>query len=69
MIEVFKTNIQKASQAKRMVALLLRHFPDSRVNVDLHDCDKVLRIEGCNFMPATVMRLIKEHGFMCSVLE
>jgi len=69
MIEVFKTNIQQVSQAKKMIALLLQHFPGSRVNVDLHDCDKVLRIEGCHFLPATVMMLVKQHGFICSILE
>ena len=69
MVEVFKTNIQYTSQAMRMIALLLSHFPDSRINVDLHDCDKVLRIEGCNFQPSKVETLVKEHGFMCSVLE
>jgi len=69
MIEVFKTNIQDALQAKSLVAFLLHHFPDSRVNIDLHDCDKVLRIEGCDFLPAKVMMLVKEKGFVCSLLE
>ena len=69
MIEVFKTDIQHTAQAMRMIALLLSHFPDSRINVDLNDCDKVLRIEGCNFQPAKVVNLVKENGFMCSVLE
>ena len=69
MIEVFKTNIEERSQAERLIALLLDHFPGHRINVDLHDCDKVLRIEGCNFLPARIMNLVKENGFMCSVLE
>jgi len=69
MIEVFKTNIEERSQAERLIALLLDHFPGHRINVDLHDCDKVLRIEGCNFLPARIMKLVKENGFMCSVLE
>jgi hypothetical protein len=69
MIEVFKTNIQKGAQAKKLVALLLQHFPGSKVNVDLHDCDKVLRVEGAHFLPAKIMTLVTENGFMCSVLE
>lgn len=69
MIEVFKTNIQELSQATRLIALLLNHFPDTKINVDLHDCDKVLRIEGHNFAPTHVMTLVREHGFMCNVLE
>ena len=69
MIEVFKTNIQKVTQARKLIALLLQHFPGSKINVDLHDCDKVLRIEGANFLPAKIMMLVKENGFMCSILE
>ena len=69
MIEVFKTNIQKAVQAKKIIAMLLLHFPGSKINVDLHDCDKVLRVEGCNFVPAQVMRLVKECGFNCTTLD
>ncbi|MEP6746725.1 MAG: hypothetical protein ABJB86_03305 [Bacteroidota bacterium] len=69
MIEVFKTNIQKVSQARKLISLLLQHFPGSRINIDLHDCDKILRIEGGNFLPGKVLLLVKENGFMCSVLE
>lgn len=69
MIEVFKTNIEERSQAEWLIASLLDHFPGHRINVDLHDCDKVLRIEGGSFVPARIMTLVKEHGFMCSVLE
>ena len=69
MIEVFKTNIEERSQAEKLIALLLDHFPGHRINVDLHDCDKVLRIEGCNFLSARIMTLVNENGFMCSMLE
>jgi hypothetical protein len=69
MIEVFKTNIKKASEAKRLIGLLAHHFPGSKVNIDLHDCDKILRIEGPHFPAAKIMQLIKENGFMCSLLE
>jgi len=69
MIEVFKTNIRKLSQAKQLIALLLQHFPGSKINIDLHDCDKVLRVEAHHFLPATILRLVQENGFACSVLE
>ena len=69
MIEVFKTNIQELSQSTKLVALLLSHFPDTKINVDLNDCDKVLRVEGCNFVPARIMMLVRENGFICSELE
>ncbi len=69
MIEVFKTDIQQVSQAKKLIALLLKHLPDSKINIDLHDCDKILRVEAADFVPATVMRLVKENGFSCCALE
>ena len=69
MIEVFKTNVQKVSQAKKLIDLLLQHFPNSKINFDLKDCDRVLRVEGVNFMVEKVMMLVKERGFVCKVLE
>ena len=69
MIEVFKTNIQKVSQAKKLISLLGQHFPGNKINIDLYDCDKVLRIEGCHFLPEKVMILLKENGVACSLLE
>ncbi len=69
MVEVFKTNVKKISQANKLVSLLLQHFPNSRINFDLHDCDKILRVKGENFIPEEVMILVKENGFSCKVLE
>jgi hypothetical protein len=69
MIEVFKTDVEQRAQATMLVAALLEHFPQSRINVDLQDCDKVLRIEGKDFHSDTVMRIVKEHGFACAMLE
>ena len=46
MIEVFKTNVPEVCVAQNIIALLLEHFPESKINFDLHDCDKILRFEG-----------------------
>ena len=69
MVEVFKTNVNKVSQAKKIVTLLLQHFPESKVNFDLDDCDKVLKIAGEGFAPRKVMMLVKRNGFDCKILE
>ena len=69
MVEVFKTNVQEFSEAQKLVALLRRHFPDSKINFDLDDCDKVLRVEGSNLRIEKVMTLITEKGFFCKVLD
>ena len=69
MIEVFKTNVHEFSQAQKLVALLRKHFPDSRINFDLDDCDKVLRVEGNSFKTEKVMNLVTQKGFLCKVLD
>jgi hypothetical protein len=69
MVEIFKTNVQEFSEAQKLVALLRRHFPDSKINFDLDDCDKVLRVEGRNLRIEKVVTLVTEKGFLCKVLD
>ncbi|HYJ62308.1 MAG TPA: hypothetical protein VEV62_01065 [Parafilimonas sp.] len=69
MVEVFKTNVKETLAANRLVVLLLEHFPKSKINFDLHDCDNILRVEGKDFITEKVMRLVNENGFTCNVLE
>ncbi|HEV8506042.1 MAG TPA: hypothetical protein VGQ53_11600 [Chitinophagaceae bacterium] len=69
MIEVFKTNVEETVQAKKIVDLLLEHFPDNKINFDLHDCDKILRVEGKSFCAEKIMTLVTENGFRCNILE
>lgn len=69
MIEVFKTNVEETCHAKQLVGLLLQHFPGRKINFDLHDCDKILRIEGESFLAEKVMSLVNENGFSCLILE
>jgi hypothetical protein len=69
MIEVFKTDVKKVSQAKMIVALLIEHFPCSKINFDLKDCDKVLRVEGEHVVVDKIIMLITEKGFECAVLD
>ena len=69
MIEVFKTNVEEVCYAKNVIALLLHHFPGSKINFDMHDCDKILRVEGENFAAEKVISLVVESGFRCNVLK
>lgn len=69
MIEIFKTNVEESCHAKNVIALLLQHFPGSRINFDLHDCDKILRVDGEDFAIEKVIGLVAESGFDCVVLE
>jgi len=69
MIEVFKTNIKGVRDARKIVLLLLQHFPACRINVDLHDCDRILRVEGRDYSPGAIIRLVTISGYNCSLLE
>ena len=69
MVEVFKTNVQKKAQSKMLLSVLSEIFPSFKINFDLSDCDKVLRVEGDNMEASRIMILIKEHGFKCEVLD
>lgn len=69
MIEVFKTNVETTSDANNIVQMLLQHFPGSRINFDLQDCDKILRVEGSNFSTDKIMLLLNKNGFCCEILE
>ena len=68
MVEVFKTNVMKTAEADRLIDLLLQHFPGSRINIDLEDCDKVLRVEAKDPTPHRIIALVKEHGYHCCEL-
>ena len=46
MIEIFKTNVQNKTQARSILNLLKSSFTEARINFDLSDCDKILRVEG-----------------------
>ena len=69
MVEVFKTNIQKKAQSKMLLCILSEAFLSFKINFDLSDCDKVLRVKGNNIEALRIMILVKEHGFKCEVLD
>jgi hypothetical protein len=67
MVEVFKTNVQEHAQAAVLSASLARELP-CRINFDLEDCDRILRIEGDVICQETVIRLLRDNGYECEVL-
>jgi hypothetical protein len=69
MVEVFKTNVQKKTQSKMLLCILSEAFPSFKINFDLSDCDRVLRVEGDNMEALRIMMIVKEYGFNCEVLD
>ena len=71
LVEVFKTNVEKDEQARRLIKKLLVHFPYCKINFDLEDCDKILRvagIQGIKICPDKIIELINISGYQCEIL-
>lgn len=69
LIEIFKTNVADENEANGLKELLQGHFPSSRINFDLHDADKVLRIEGTDFTTEAVILIVSKKGIVCRLLD
>jgi hypothetical protein len=69
MVEIFKTNVENIKQAKRILMLLNSRFPKLRINFDLEDCDRILRVEGETIQADKVVNLVKSLGYQCEVWE
>ncbi len=46
MIEVFKTDVKNKIEANKVTKILHQNFSEARINFDLTDCDKILRVDG-----------------------
>ncbi|ABQ07314.1 hypothetical protein [Flavobacterium johnsoniae] len=68
MIEVFKTNVQEVEESIMIIGKLLEHFPNSAINFDLEDCDKILRVNGASISNPKIIELLNSYGFHCEAL-
>lgn len=68
MVEVFKTNVRRKSQSKKMLPILCEVFPLFKINFDLTDCDKILRVEGEHIETEKIAVCMNDNGFQCETL-
>ena len=68
MVEIFKTNIDE-QQAEVLLKQLSKTFPEFKINFDLEDCDKVLRIEGSHVVPEKIIELVEANANQCELLN
>ncbi len=69
-VEVFKTNIDHPAHVKTAIESLRDVWPDWKINVDLDDCDNILRIESANVINASwVSSHLISIGYIAEVLE
>lgn len=69
MIEIFKTSILQQQEAFAVIKTLSDYLPSLKINFDLSDCDKILRVEGQHFCAQTIIEILKGQGHYCQVLE
>lgn len=71
MVEIFKTDVEKQSQARLLVDLICLAFSGYRASFDLEDCDNVLRVncEGAEVCRTSVIGLLQSFGYEAAVLE
>ena len=70
MIEVFKTDVTDAENAKLLVDRIHRQFDNYRCNFDLADCDNILRVLSTRNTVAAgeIIDFLRGHGFKAEVL-
>lgn len=70
MIEVFKTNVQLKKDANYIVRNLQNKIANSKINFDLEDCDKILRVEGTTAVNNSyIIKYMKKLGYNCEILD
>jgi hypothetical protein len=67
-VEVFKTNVNEVALSEVLIRQVLSHFPDSRVNFDMEDCDRILRVEAAHIIPEKIIEILNTNGYSCEVL-
>ena len=68
MVKVFKTNVQHGELAEQLASILRGRFAFFKINFDLEDCDKILRVEGKQICVETIIEILSTHGLECEVL-
>jgi len=67
-VEVFKTNVVEVELSELLIQQLEDQFPDSLINFDMEDCDKILRVEAATIAPEKIIQILNSNGYSCEVL-
>jgi hypothetical protein len=70
-VKVFKTDVQDQLVARQIIYFLQQTFSHCRINFDLDDCDRILRIESLqgSVEEAEIQLLIARCGHHCEPLQ
>ena len=66
---VFKTSITTNENVRKVKPVLDNLMNTSeKWNFDLEDCDNILRVEAVSVQPSTIIKKLKNAGFVCEEL-
>ncbi|MGB5008110.1 MAG: hypothetical protein WBO39_14315 [Ferruginibacter sp.] len=68
-ILVFKTNLINTDHINHVMPVLDLHPLIIEWNVDLHDCDKILRVVAENIPAVEVEKILYDAGYVCEALK
>lgn len=69
MVEVFKTDVNNQEDAAQVISALQVILPSAKINFDLEDCDKILRIENQTININTIEKKLKELNCTFELLK
>ncbi|RFS24595.1 hypothetical protein DVR12_05155 [Chitinophaga silvatica] len=69
MIGIFKTNVATSEASRALIQAISTSFPVGNCNVDLEDCDKVLRIADLGVEEQVIIAFVRKQGFICDILD
>ena len=67
-VEVFKTNVEEVELSELLIRQLEDQFPDSLINFDMEDCDRILRVEARTITTEKIIQILNSNGYSCEVL-
>ena len=68
-VAIFRTNVHEETTAGEVIAYLQSYLPDHRINFDLDDNDRILRVAGPTVSVESITTWMAERGFTCEALN
>ena len=68
-ILIFKTNLNNPELINQAIPFIQNIQGIKRWNVDINDCDNVLRIEATELSPRSVEAVLQNAGYYCEELQ
>ncbi|WP_215223949.1 hypothetical protein [Echinicola shivajiensis] len=71
MVEVFKTSVEAVEDKQFLLDKLQKEFPHYKINFDMEDCDKILRIETIepDINSLSIIEFMNRYGFKIEILQ